>query len=184
MLKWLYFTLAAVSVVAVLLLLNDLRLQMKRAAVTVNDKLPRILEKTEKSAETLAALSSDIREIRDLAGLPQQSAHDRTIVRYADQVLDLVESSGGRIGTTGLLGGETLKDPQPAADWTRAARKEALWQTLRAKSRDELLERLCETKFGSAWHIQFGEEKPTPLAEWVKQKLPTEAPATEPAATD
>jgi hypothetical protein len=176
MIKWLYFALAVVAVGAVLLLLNDLRRQMKAAAVTVNDKLPRILEKTEASAETLATLSGDIREIRDLAGLPQGSTHDRTLVRYADRVLDLVEESGGVIGTRPLIGGEEkLKNPQPAAEWVRAARKEALWQTLRAKSHAELLERLGENKFGSAWHIQMAGGKPAPLAEWVKQHLPDEA---------
>ena len=175
MVNWLYFALAAVATAAVLLLLYDLRVQMKAASATVNDKLPRILEKTEQSAETLATLSADIREIRDLAGLPQNSAHDRTIVRYADQVLDLIEKSGGSVGTRPLIGGaDKLKDPVPAAEWVRGARKEALWQTLRVNSRDELLTRLGETKFGSAWHIQVGQEKPVPLADWVKQKLPAE----------
>lgn len=174
MIKWFYFGLAVIAVSAVLLLLNDLRLQMKAAAVTVNDKLPRILEKTDKSAEMLATLSADIREIRDLAGLPQGSTHDRTIVRYADRVLDLVEASGGTIGTKPLVGSAALKDPQPAAEWVRAARKEALWQTLRVKSREELLQRLAETKFGSAWQIQIGDAAPVPLADWVTQNLPAE----------
>lgn len=173
MIKWLYLALAAVAVGGVLLLLNDLRLQMRTAAVTVNDKLPRILEKTEKSAETLATLSNDIKEIRDLAGLPQSDGHDRTLVRYADAMLDRIEASGGSIGTKPLIGGDAkLKDPQPAADWVRAARKEALWQTLRVKSRQELVDRLCETKFGSAWHIQVGDARPVPLAEWVGQNVP------------
>ena len=173
MFRWLYFGLAVVAVGAVLLLLNDLRLQMKAAAVTINDKLPRILDKTEKSAETLATLSADIREIRDLAGLPQNSTHDRTLVRYADRVLDLIEASGGMVGTKPLIGGgDTLKDPQPAAEWARAARKEALWQTLRVKSHEELLKRLSETKFGTSWQIQLEGGKPVPLADWVRERLP------------
>jgi hypothetical protein len=181
MIKWFYFGLAAVAVAAVLVLLYDLRSQMKAASATVNEKLPRILEKTEQSAETLATLSNDIREIRDLAGLPQ-TEHDKTLVRYADSVMDAVQASGGRIGTKPLLGGgDKLKDPVPVAEWVAGARKEALWQTLRAKSQRELLDRLCETKFGSAWHIQFGDAEPVPLREWVVGKLP---PAEQPTARE
>ena len=165
--RWLYFGLAAVAVGAVLVLLNDLRVQMKAAAGTVNEKLPRILEKTEKTAETLAMLSAE--------GLPQGAGHDRTIVRYADRVLDAVEASGGVVGTKALVGGGgELKDPQPAAEWARGARKEALWQTLRVKSKDELLERLGETKFGTAWHIQVGGGPPMKLAEWARERVKEE----------
>jgi len=178
MIKWFYFGLAAVAVAAVLVLLYDLRAQMKAASATINEMLPRILEKTEQSAETLATLSNDIREIRDLAGLPQ-TQNDKTLVRYADSVLDAVQASGGRIGTKPLVGGAKLKDPVPAAEWVAGARKEALWQTLRAKSQRELLDRLCETKFGSAWHIQFGDAETVPLREWVIGKLPpAEQPTT------
>ena len=172
MIKWMYFGLAALTAAAVLLLLNDLRLQMKRASVTVNDKLPRILEKTESSAQTLADLSADVKQLRDLAGLPQ-GTRDKTLAVYADQVLDAVEASGGTVGLKSLLPGkDRLKDPQPAKDWVAGARKEAVWLTFRADSRRELLERLCRNKFGSDWMIQVGDADPLTLAAWVTEKLP------------
>lgn len=172
MIKWVYFALAAVTSLAVLLLLNDLRVQMKRASVTVNDKLPRILEKTESSAETLAALSADVKQLRDLAGLPQ-GPRDATLAAYADRVLDAVEASGGTVGLKPLVGGGgRLKDPQPATEWVASARKEAVWLTFRADSRDELLGRLCRNKFGSDWMIQVGGAEPVTLASWAMRNVP------------
>ena len=183
--KWLYFALAVVATTAVLLLLNDVRVQLKSATATVNDKLPRILDKTERTAETMAALSADVRDLRELAGLPQAGARDATLARYADRVLDAVAATGGQVGTAALIG-KGLKGPQPAADWVAGARKEAVWLTFRATSRAELLERLTETKFGAAWQIQVpGATAPVPLRDWIASNVPddggpapTSAPTT------
>ena len=173
MIKWMYFGLAAVTALVALLLLNDLRLQMKAAAVTVNDKLPRILEKTDQTAGTLADRSADVKQLRDLAGLPQ-GTRDRTLAAYADQVLDAVQASGGTVGLKPLvgLGKDKLKDPQPAKEWAAGARKEAVWLTFRSDSRKELLERICKNKFGSDWMIQVGGAEPETLASWVARTLP------------
>jgi hypothetical protein len=171
MLKWLSFALAVLVVALLLAMLNDLRLQVRRVTVTVNQKLPEILEKTRTSADTLAQVSNDIKGLRDLAGVPP-GVHDEGLVKYADGVLDLIEASGGTVGTKALLG-KGLKDPIPAGEWAAGARKEALWLTFRAKSRHELLTRLCETKFGSAWQIQLpGGGEPVPLEQWVKANHP------------
>ena len=181
--KWLYFALAAVATAGVLFLLNDVRLQLKSSTATINDKLPRILDKTERTAETMAALSADVRDLRELAGLPQGGGRDATLARYADRVLDAVAATGGQVGTMPLIG-KGLKSPQPAAEWVAGARKEALWLTFRANSRDELLARLSETKFGSAWHIQVpGAAVPVPLKDWIAANVPNEGePATRAAA--
>ena len=173
--KWLYFGLAVVATAAVLFLLNDLRLQARSATVTVNDKLPRILDKTERTAETMAALSADVRDLRELAGLPQAGGRDATLVRYADRVLDRVAATGGQVGTKPLIG-KGLKDPQPAAEWVAGARKEAVWLTFRATSRHELVERLAETKFGSAWLIQLPGGDPVPLRDWIAANVPDGEP--------
>lgn len=172
MVKWLSFGLAAVAVAVLLLMLNDLRVQVRRSAVTVNRNLPEILEKTRTSADTLAQVSNDIRQLRDLAGVAPEGAQDDRLVAYADAVLDLIENSGGTVGTKALIG-DGLRDPAPAKEWAAGARKEAVWLTFRAKSRQELLTRLCETKFGSAWHMQPpGGGEPVPLEQWVKANHP------------
>jgi len=46
---------------------------------------------------------------------------------------------------------------------------EAVFLTVVAKSKTELLTRLVETKFGSAWHIQLENQEPIPLLDWLKE---------------
>ena len=163
-------------------MLNDLRLELKRSAQTVNRDLPVILANTRKSTETLAEVSGDIKELRNLAGV-EDAPRDKTLVAYADSVLDLVESQeNAQIGVEKLIG-KSLSDPLPAKEWVAGARKEAVWLTFRAKSRAELLDRLTESKFGSDWQIQFSDEPPQPLRAWLAEHHPptAEATAQEPA---
>ena len=168
--NWLFLGLATVLVVCLLMLLNDLRGEFRRTSQTVNEKLPEILDKTRKTADALAEVSADVRQLRDLAGIGS-APRDRTLAAYADAVLDSIEASGGTVGTKAMLGAE-LKNVITAREWSVAARKEALWLTFRAKSQSELLERLCETKFGSAWHIQLPDAQPVSLSEWIRAKHP------------
>ena len=165
--RWLTFGVAVIAIVLFALLLNDLRLEFKRTAVAVNENLPEILDKTRKSADTLAELSEDIKQLRDLAGAT--GPRDRSLVAYADAVLDAVEKSGGTIGLKSRIGREALRDTQPAMEWVTAARKEALWLTFNAKSKEELLTRLCETKFGSEWHIELPNQEPLALKDWLEK---------------
>ena len=170
MIKWAYLGLALLTVALFGWVLVDLRLQLGAAAETINHNLPEILEKSRRSADALAALSDDIRQLRDLAGAPE-GARDQTIVAYADAVLDLLESSDVSIGRRSKLGGSELKDVVPASEWVVGARKEALWLTFRCKSKSELLTRLTEDKFGSDWYIQASADEdpaPVPLAEWIR----------------
>jgi hypothetical protein len=166
--------LAVVVSAALLWMLNDLRVQAKRATRTLNDQLPEILDRTKRSADTLAVLSDDIRQLRDLAGAGD-AARDKSLAAYADRVLDAVESTDATIGLKPKLIGDALKDTVPARQWVTDARKEALWLTFRAASRDELLDRLCKNKFGSEWHIQPAGGGAVPLADWVRQHVPDDA---------
>jgi hypothetical protein len=177
MAKWLYLALASVVSAALLLMLNDLRLQVRRGTETVNRQLPEILDKTRKTADTMAVLSEDIRQLRDLAGAPQ-GVRDRTLAAYADDVLDAVQSSGATIGLKPKLIGSELKDTVPATEWVVDARKEALLLTFRVNSKEEFLERLCQNKFGSDWYIQPRGAEAVPLAEWIKAR-PGLAPTTQ-----
>ena len=147
-------------------MLNDLRLELKRSAATVNRNLPVILDNTRKTTDTLAEVSRDIKDLRDLAGL-QDAPRDETLVTYADEILDLVEQQRDAVIGTEKLIGKSLSDPLRASEWVAGARKEALVLTVRAKSKHELLRRLTENKFGSAWKIQFGEAAPVPLRDWL-----------------
>lgn len=154
-------------------MVNDVRLELKRTTAVMNDHLPVILEQTRTSTQTLAELSEDLQAIRDLAGAT--GPRDRTLVTYADGILDLVaEQSAARIGVEKLIG-SSLNDPLPAADWVADARKEAVWQSLRSGTKHELLDRLCRNRYGSPWRIQFGEEAPQLLVDWLRDHHPETA---------
>lgn len=155
-------------------ILNDLRLELKRSAETVNRDLPVILANTRQSTETLAEVSRDIKDLRNLAGV-QDVPRDETLVAYADSVLDLIESQKDAVIGKEKLIGTALDDPLPAAEWAAGARKEAVWLTFRADGKRELLDRLTESKFGSPWKIQVGGGEPVSLRDWLVEHHPPTA---------
>ena len=164
--KWICLCAAAIATGLFAWMVNDVRLELKQSTTIVNDNLPIILEQTRTSTETLATLSEDLREFRDLAGAA--GPRDDTLVTYADEILDLVQGqTSARIGVEKLIG-SSLDDPRPAVDWVADARKEAVLQTLRSATRFELLNRLCHNRFGSPWRIQFGDDEPVLLMEWMR----------------
>ncbi len=167
--RWACLAVAVVALAGLGWMINDLRRELERSTQTVNENLPVILEQTKTSTATLAVLSDDIRALRDLAGAT--GPRDRSLVAFADSLLDAVESSGGQIGVEKLIG-KDLSDPVPAAEWVVDARKEAVVLSFRAKSRRELLQRLCQNKFGSPWLIRIGDAAPRPLQEWLEQHHP------------
>lgn len=171
MYRWLCFALAVAFVCGVGWVIHQLRRDIEQATHTINENLPEILANTRKSSETLAVVSEDIRNLRDLAGAAEGS-RDRSLVVFADLLLDEVESSGGIVGVQKKVFGEGLKDTLPAEEWAVSARKEALWLSLRVKSRDELFQRLTENKFGSKWHLQMDEEDTIAMDEWLVSRLP------------
>jgi len=173
MFKWVCLGVAIVFLAALTWMINDLRLEVRRSAQTVqsvgqtvNEHLPEIVEKTRTTAETLAELAEDIRQLKELAGM-SHTPRDQNLVAYANGVLNAIESSGGTIGLRKSGGG--LRNPLPAKEWAVGARKEALFLTVVAKSKKELLTRLAKNKFGSSWHIQVGDKEPMPLLEWLQK---------------
>ncbi len=173
MFKWACFILAVIIVAVLGWMLNELRLELKDTATAINTHLPAILEATENTTSNVAVLSEDVREFRDLSRTAD-AVRDKTLVTYADNVLDLIEPSDAQIGLEKKLLGSGLKKARPAAEWAATARKEALWLVLRVKSRDELLDRLCKNKFGSDWYIELPGAEPLRLRDWVVQKVPEE----------
>jgi hypothetical protein len=167
MFKWACLSVASLFGLVLVWMINDVRSDLQGITAAVQQNLPEILAKTKTSTETLAALSSDIRQLRDLSGATDQT-RDRSLAAYADSVLDLLEETDAEIGVEKTFGSD-LKDVLPAKEWVVAARKEGLWLAFRAKSRREVLERLTNTKFGSEWMIRPAGEKPQPLSEWLHE---------------
>lgn len=193
MFKWACFLVASVFLLAMLWLVNDVRLQIRRTSQTVlttgqtinehlpvivektrkstdtvADHLPEIVEKTEKTASTLADLAEDIRQLKELAGV-NNNARDKNLVAFADTILDKIASSGGTVGLKKSLLGQGLKSTLSAQEWVVGARKEAIFLTVVAKSKKELLKRLTENKFGSPWYLEFESMAPLTMTDWLKE---------------
>ncbi len=167
MFKWTCLALAVVTILGLGLVIIDLRAEVKHISATVNANLGEIMVNTRETTETLAILADDIKQLRDLAGATTGTPRDRTLVAYADRLLDLIESTDAVIGLDKKVFGEGLKDTSLAKEWAIDARKEALWLTFRVTSREEFVERLCKNKFGSDWYIQESDADPIPLIEWL-----------------
>jgi hypothetical protein len=196
MFKWACLGVAVVFLAVLTWLLNDLRQEIHQSAAivqtagqtinehlpaivdktrkttdTLAEQLPEIVEKTRTSTETLAELAEDIRQLKELAGVSTQ-ARDKSLVAYANSVLDSIEASGGTIGLKKAFGAKGLKNPVPAREWVVGARKEAVLLTILANSKVEFATRLTRNKFHSAWYIQMGEQEPVPLLDWLKANHP------------
>lgn len=192
MFKWCCLAVAVVFLVLVSWMLNDMRLEVRRssqivhtsgqtvnehlpaivdrtkqATETVVENLPEMVEKARTTTETLAELSADIRQLKELAGI-SSATRDKNLVAYADSVLDHLEASGGVIGLKKQLGGKGLKNMTPASEWVTATRKEAVVQIALAGSKQDLLKRLANNKFGSPWYIQWEGKEPVTVLDWLK----------------
>lgn len=196
MFKWVALAVGALFLAAITWMVNDTRLEIRRSvqlledttrtvqenlpaivdrtrktADTVAENLPEIMAKARKTSDTLAELAEDIRQLKELAGATS-TVRDQNLVAYADGVLKSIESSGGTIGLKKTLGGRGLKNPLPAKEWASGARKEALFLTVVARSKKEMVTRLGKNLFGSHWYIQVGDAEPVTLLDWLTANHP------------
>jgi hypothetical protein len=187
--KWSCLGLAVVACLVLGWMLNDLRLEARKsvetlnedlpeilaktrqATATVNDNLPEIVEKTKLATETLAGLAEDVERLKHLAGV-SGVPRDKSLVAYADSLLDTIEKSKGSIGLKPWLRGKELTGVVPAAEWVVGGRKEALFLVLVGRSRADILRGLTRNKFGSPWYIELEGKEPVTLLDWVKANHP------------
>jgi hypothetical protein len=195
MFKWTCLAVAVVFLSVAAWMINDIRVQVRRsveevstAGESINEALPDIVQKTRqvsdtvsktlpevvqhvsRSAEELAELAEDIRQLKELAGVTTKD-RDKSLVAYGNSVLKAIESSGGQIGVKKSFG-KGLKNLRDAREWAVGARKEALFLSLLVKSKKEMLIRLAKTKFGSHWYIQLPDKEPMRLLDWLKENHP------------
>lgn len=173
MFKWTCFAAAVLATLAFGWMLNDVRMDLKRTKAMIDEKLPPILENGKRSSETLADVAGDLKQLRDLAGISRVDRDD-TLTAYADGVLECIAGSGGRIGMEKLIG-KSLDEPVAAAEWVVSARKVAMVDVFRARSRADVLRLICTNWRRGDWHIQIGGETPVKLADWVKANHPESA---------
>ena len=134
---------------------------------TLSENLPDLVDRAGKASEVVAELAEDIRQLKELAGVTA-SARDKSLVTYANGLLAAVESSNGTIGVKKTVG-KGLKNTRPATEWVVGARREALVLTILVKSKKEMLTRLGKTKLGANWMIEFPDQEPMTLIDWLRQ---------------
>lgn len=196
--KWICLTIATVIGGFLCWAANDLRLEVRRTTDSVNENLPRLLTEVEKttttvndrlpailangkeSTETLAALSRDIRELRELFGL-KDGGKSTGLLPFANEIIRTVEESGGEVGLRPLIGSQ-LTEVRSAAEWATQARREAMVLLWRANSKKELLDRITRNFYGFEWVMRQGGETAS-LKDWLLRKHPEwkelkEKPAT------
>jgi hypothetical protein len=180
MFKWCWLTVAVIVGGALLWMVNDLRVQARLTVDSVNRNLPEILEKTRSTADTMATLSQDIKQLRELV-VGDGASRDGNIVAYESEILSLIENSGGKIGVKKMLGGG-LSDPVPAREWVTRERKAALWDLARSRSKADLLTRIGHSAvLKRAWYIDTGGRETTALVDWVKGNHPASRELETPA---
>jgi hypothetical protein len=210
MFKWICLAVAVVFLVAVLWMLNDIRLQVRQsgqaidqASQKINDdlpdlinhsrkttevvsktlpevvekvrsgtdmvskSLPKVVERVERTTEVVAELAEDIRQLKELAGL-KAVPRDKTVVAYAESVLQTVARSGGVIGVKKTVG-KGLKNTRPATEWVEAERREAALMAVLGRSKKQMLQAIVTTKLGFYWYIQLPDRAPVRLLDWLKE---------------
>jgi hypothetical protein len=172
--RWACLGVAVVALAALLWMLNDMRGEVKRTNEIVAKHLPEIIENVRAGTTTLAEVAKDIEAVRDLAGITG-GASDRPMLRYADAILDYLETLPGQIGLEEVVGSD-MKDLSSAKDWARDSRKEGLWLTVRADTPAELLDRIAHNKFGRDWYYIPPGGTPVKLAELVAANVAVPAP--------
>ena len=144
--------------------------RVDKMTLTLSENLPDLVDRAGKASEVVAELAEDIRQLKELAGVTS-SVRDKSLVAYANSLLAAVESSGGTIGVKKTLS-KGLKNTRPAAEWVVGARKEALILTILVKSKKEMLTRLGKTKLGANWMIEFPDQEPMSLIDWLQRNHP------------
>jgi archaellum component FlaC len=138
----------------------------EKAVQSVNKHLPQIIRQTEETVSTVAGVSGDVKQFKELFGDIFANNQNKDLLKEVLSTLDLLEGLDASIG---LKKDDTneLKQAKPAKHWARAARKEAPFLSLIGKSRGDVLQRLTTHGTGKPWYIKVGEKAPMLLLDWI-----------------
>ena len=195
--RWVCYGTAVLFGVILLWMIADLRAQVKeslntaqetaregnRAMKTVNEKLPQIVTEVKKGTETLAELSEDVKLIKSVAGVgnDDQQRGLRGLALYADALQKVfAEQTEGKEAVILLekIFGADLKKHSTADEFLVALNKEMVTVILPlSKSREEILWRVCTSAPPRRvpFHIQFPDQEPIPLEQFLREKHPASA---------
>jgi hypothetical protein len=141
--------------------------RVRAGTESVSKSLPRVIDRVEKTSEVMAELAEDVRQLKELAGL-SKTPRDKSVVAYAESVLQKIAASGGGIGTKKTVG-RGLKTTRPAAEWVEAERREAALMAVLGRTKKEMLRAIVKTKWGTDWYIQVPDQQPVKLLDWLRE---------------
>jgi hypothetical protein len=156
--------------------LHDLKTDVKNTTAgvretnaMVKEKLPPILDNSQRASETLVKLTDDIAAIRNLisplVGDGGGKGSPVALAKFADKVLLSIQSQDVMIHSKG-------SGPRKAAEWAKGERKEALYLSFSASSKRELLDKMCQTAFGNPWLVSADGKGGEPMRAWLLRKYP------------
>jgi hypothetical protein len=156
--------------------LHDLKTDVKHTTAgvretnaLVQEKLPPILDNSQRASEMLVKLTEDITAIRNLisplAGDGSGKGSPVALAKFADKVLLSIQSQDVMIHSKG-------SSPRKAAEWAKGERKEALYLAFSVNSKRELLDKMCQTVFGNPWMVSADGKGGEPMRAWLLRKYP------------
>ena len=188
MFKWACLTTAIVFGLIALVLIYDLKrdvtdsLHSAQQAVgkanaaleTVNGELPTIVGEVKKGTETLSGLAEDVKLLKSVVGIEKNDRGLRGLASYADQVeqalADATEGKDATIKIEAVIG-SSLKDVESVNEFLVGLNKEIILILALAKSKEELLWRVCHSGLPrrKPFYIQFSDAEPVLLQVYIKE---------------
>jgi hypothetical protein len=143
--------------------------QTEQAVASVNTQLPQVLVHTETAADNLADLSDSFTQYKGLMGVVHGGSQNKSMLSYGTSLLDLIQGQPATIGVKKAGPNPGLKQPVPARQWASASRKHVNFLSLIATNKAEMLHALARTHSARALHIQFADQAPRLLADWIRE---------------
>ena len=97
----------------------------------------------------------------------QQFDRNRRFARY---LLDRIGHSGGTIGARRWFARSRINCRLPAREWAGRQRAWAMGR-IPWPGTAELVRSLCHTTFGAPWYIQFADQSPELLSDWLNREM-------------
>jgi hypothetical protein len=144
----------------------------EQAAGTINTRLPTLLARSEVAIDNVADLSENFKQYKGLMGIVHVATQDKGLFSYGTSLLSFLGGHDAGIGVRPAGSSQALRQVTPAKEWASAARGDAHFLSLVAKSKEDVLHGLARTKSSAPWHIQVGKQPPRLLAEWIKEAHP------------
>jgi hypothetical protein len=146
--------------------------QTEQAAGTINTQLPTLLARSEVAIDNVADLSENFKQYKGLMGIVHAATQDKGLFSYGTGLLSWLGGHDATIGVRPAGSSLPLRQPVPAKQWAAAARPDAQFLSLVAKSKEDVLHGLARTKSPAPWHIQLPGQAPRLLADWLKETHP------------